>query len=103
VSLVYCSSPANWAAAVSELPRSVNPVRVLPRSTSISLRPIPKQSNPARSTSLSSQSARAAAESSSAFCLLSAYAAGTIVVIAVVVNNVPATRKTIAKIVVLFI
>ena len=73
-----------------------------PRSTSISLAAIPKQSNPARSTSFSSQSAIAAADSSYAlFLFLSssppAYAAGTIVVTAVVANNAPAIRKAIAK------
>ncbi|HEU4822667.1 MAG TPA: hypothetical protein VFS97_04520 [Nitrososphaeraceae archaeon] len=63
------SAPANWAAACSEPPSPVNPTRSFPRSTSISLTAIPKQSNPACSTSLSSQSAIAAADSSSALFL----------------------------------
>jgi hypothetical protein len=68
-----------------------------PMSTFISFAAIPKQRKSNLSTSLPSQSDIAAAESSSASFSLSAYAAGTIVVTAVVVNNVPAIRKTNAK------
>src|SRR5918994_2307687 len=75
-------------------------------SISTSFAAIAKQRNLASSTSFLSQSAIPADESSSAFCLFpsslssSAYAAGTIVT-TVVVNNVPAIRKTNTKIVLL--